>query len=460
MSLRPTPMTATPRGVLAARCASHRPRTGAPSTGADAPSYASAVGPRSAAPPRTDSPRLLALGARLAAAVDATAREAAVAWFWAGVEAAGAPLVEPVDRDPHHRIVTFVWRDADARAVVLYADWSPGPDGAPRRMRHLPGTDIWYLSCRLRADHRGTYRIARDGAADPEPGPAGLAARAVPDPLNPRLLPGRWYARPGSVVELPHAPAPPWAEAPEDVPPGSPRRHRLGSHALAAERDVWVYEPPGPLPEETDVVVLLDGDMWFGQLGFESALDRLIAVGLLPPLIVLAPNSRDWVGEATRCREFGGQDAQVTFLAAELLPWAAARWPVTHDPARTVVAGQGLGGVSALYAGYAAPMRFGNVLAQSAALPWHPAGEPEADADPVPWITRRYADGAPRELRLHLDVGLREGRLLDLTRGLRAALRARDYPVTGTEFNGGHDYACWRGALADGLITLLGARPR
>ncbi|GAA4669178.1 enterochelin esterase domain-containing protein [Streptomyces youssoufiensis] len=309
MSARPTLIAATPRGVLAARCASHRPPTGAPPPRADTPSHASAVGPRSASPPRTDSPRLLALAARLAAAVDATAREAAVARFWAEVEAVGAPLVEPVDRDPHHRTVTFVWRDAEARAVLLCADWSPGPGGAPGRMRRLPGTDVWYLSCRLRADHRGTYRIARYDAADPDPGPAGLAARAVPDPFNPRLIAGRWDARPGSVAELPHAPAPPWVEAPDDVPSGSLRRHRLGSRALAAERDVWVYEPPGPLPEETDVLVLLEGDTWFGRLGFESALDRLIAVGLLPPLLVLAPDSRDRADAANRSREFDGHDA-------------------------------------------------------------------------------------------------------------------------------------------------------
>ncbi len=460
MSTRPTPVAAHPGGGLAARRATHRPPTGARPPCPDAPSPVCAAGLRRAAPPRTDSPRLLALGARLAAAVDAAARDAAVAWFWPEVEAVGAPLVEPADRDPHHRIVTFVWRDADARAVLLCADWLAGPGATPGWMHRLPGTDVWYLSCRLRADHHGTYRIARAEATDPEPGPAELAARAVPDPLNPRVVPGRRSGRPCSVAELPHAPTPPWAEAPDDVSPGSLRRHRLGSRALAAERDVWVYEPPGPLPAETDAVVLLDGDMWFGRLGFASVLDRLVALGLLPPLIVLAPNSRDPADEATRAAEFGGHDAQVAFLATDLLPWAAARWPVTDDPARTVVAGQGLGGVSALYAGYAAPMRFGNLLAQSAMLPWHPAGEPESDADPVPWITRRYTDGAPRELRLHLDVGLREGRLLELTRGLRAALRARDYPVTHTEFNGGHDYACWRGALADGLITLLGAHPR
>ncbi|MBB5937252.1 alpha/beta hydrolase-fold protein [Streptomyces zagrosensis] len=310
--------------------------------------------------------------------------------------------------------------------------------------------------------HRSPTPAAPVGAVAPPPHSARLtdlpevAGRAVRNPLNTRTLPARWYAPPGSVLELTDAPAQPWAEAPQDVPAGALRRHRLGSGALAAERDVWVYEPPGSWPDECDAVVLLDGDMWFGQLGFESVLDRLIAIGLLPPLVVLAP---DAVDERTRARELGGRDAHVNFLVAELMPWAAARWPVTYDPARTVVAGQGLGGLTALYTGYAAPMRFGKVLAQSAALGWHPDGE-EWDPDALPWITRRYVDGAPRELRLHLDVGLHEPDLLQHTRGLRAALRDRNYPVSYTEFNGGHDYSCWSGGLADGLLTLLGDRPR
>lgn len=455
MSARTGPMAAAPQGALAARRAPHRSATaGIPHRGEapSAPGTGPSRAPRHAPPRRVASPRLDALAARLAATAGA-ARPAETAAFWDDVAVEGTPLIEPLAHDPGHRIVTFVHRDADGTGeALLYAPWLPDGDRAPVRMRHLAGTDVWHLSYRLRTDHRGTYRIARRRPADPHPGPAEPAA---PDPYNPRLVPGRWYAHPGSVVELPDAPARPWAEAPEDVPAGTLRRHRLGSGVLAAERDVWVYEPPGPLPAETDVVVLLDGDLWFGQLGFESALDRLVAIGLLPPVVVLAP---DAVDEAVRAREFGGRDAYVNFLAAELLPWAAARWPITYDPARTVIAGQGLGGLTALYTGYAAPMRFGNVAAQSAALAWRPEREPEEAS--VPWITRRYADGAPRELRLHLDVGLCEGALLDQTRGLRAALRARQYPVTCTEYNGGADYACWQGALADGLIALLAARSR
>ncbi|MFH8346695.1 enterochelin esterase [Streptomyces sp. NPDC018045] len=410
----------------------------------------------------THSPRMAHLAAELAAAGPAAARAAVLARFWTEAAARGTPLVEPLDGDPGHRAVTFLWRGGPAtRQVLLMVNRLMDRADLPASlMRHLPGTDVWHLTYRLRGDHRGSYRIAPDTGGRPPGDLAGLAATGVRDPLNPRTIATRWHGPPGSVFELPHAPPRPWPHpARPGTPRGTVRRHQVTGAALGAEREVWVYEPPAPAGSgpgrtgPTDTLVLLDGDMWFGQLHLEDVLDGLVTDGAIPPLTVLAPHAVD---NATRAREFGGHPAYVSFLAGELLPWAAGRLPLTTDPARTVVAGQSLGGLTALYAGYAAPDRFGNVLAQSPSLWWQPPGEPAGE---TAWITRRYAEGAPRGLRLHLDVGLHEWGMLEQTRDLRRTLRAGGHTVTGSDFNGGHDYACWTVALAQGLIALLGPGP-
>ena len=67
-------------------------------------------------------------------------------------------------------------------------------------------------------------------------------------------------------------------------------------------------------------------------------------------------------------------------------------------------------------------------------------------------------------MRFYVDVGLLETRRayadgpshITANRHLRDVLRAKGYAVHYAEYNGGHDYLCWQGTLADGLLALCG----
>ena len=59
-------------------------------------------------------------------------------------------------------------------------------------------------------------------------------------------------------------------------------------------------------------------------------------------------------------------------------------------------------------------------------------------------------------MRFFQEAGSNEREVLDQNRRLRDLLRERGYEVGYREFQGGHDYACWRGSLADALTTVTG----
>ncbi len=114
------------------------------------------------------------------------------------------------------------------------------------------------------------------------------------------------------------------------------------------------------------------------------------------------------------------------------------------------MAGQSLGGLTAAYAAVSAPGRFGCVLAQSGSF-WWPNG-PGAQ-----WLTERIAESPRLPVRFRLSAGEQEWVALPANRRLRDTLAAKGYDdAVYREFNGGHDYLCWRTEVADGLCDLLG----
>jgi enterochelin esterase family protein len=382
------------------------------------------------------------------------------------------PLVEPSGTPGRYR-VTFLWRarSADERAVVLIntltdRDRHAGDIGA-HVMTREPGGDVLRLTYELDGDLRASYQILPCAEVPGTDRDSWLRVMmtALPDPGNPLRVPGSHGRNPSSLLELPDAPAQPYRDRRPGVPGG--RVHETA----AAGRRVWVYTPPGhdasaaevsapgapgapPGPAASEVLaagrrgggpypvlVLLDGDVWAGRIA--PTMDNLIAEGRIPPTVVLLP---DAVDRPTRLREMACHEPFVRHLADELLPWAEREWEVTGDPGLTVVAGQSFGGLTASYAAFTAPERFGNVLSQSGSYWW-------SDDDPE-WLTRRY-ERAPRlPVRFHVEAGRLEWMLLAENRRFAEVLAAKGYEVTLTEYNGGHDPACWLGGLASGLSGL------
>ncbi|MDT0423945.1 enterochelin esterase domain-containing protein [Streptomyces evansiae] len=407
--------------------------------------------------------------------------------FWAEVARRGTPVVGPDPLgDPAHRGVTFLWRGGPGtRAVQAVPNKLADPhDPRATLMERVPDTDVWHVTLRLGADWQGTYDLLVDEGGGPASGSpeyaAWLRTRRRADPFNSRTLPRRWGGEPLHWAALPQAPAQDaWSLPCPAGERGTLSAHAVPSARLGGTRRTWLYTPadadgvvagpangggtalpgsgrgaalPGSgrgaaLPGSgLPLLVLLDGEHWGPVLGVAGLLDGLIAAGLVPPMAALLPDSVD---ADTRWAELTCRPEYLAFLTEDLIPWAAARLPLTTDPAHTVIAGQSLGGLTAAWAALAAPHRFGNVLAQSGSF-WWPNG-PDAE-----WLTRTIASAPRRPVRFRLSFGHQEWVALPAARRLRTALAEAGYEdAEYHEFNGGHDYLCWRTELAAGLPELV-----
>ena len=383
----------------------------------------------------------------------------------------GTPIIEPIEGDREHSLVTLVWHwpgagEADEVSV------SRGPEGFPGRiMKRLSGTEFFYVTYRVRNDLRTTYTFIPNFplvSADPsleewERFVAFDLAKIRPDPLNSR----RWAGGLGgrqflfqSIVELPCAPPQPWIARREGIPRGWIHARSLHSEILDNDRPVRVYTPPGY--EESGgpyrLLLVLDGTIYLSMIPTHRILDNLLSEERIAPLVAVFIDALD------REVEFACHEPFADFVACELVPWVREQFAVSSDPRDSIVAGASAGGLAAAFVGLRHSEVFGNVLAQSGGFSFGPGMnffmpsrfqtfEPE-------WLTSQFAAEETLPLRFYLDVGLLEdghptpSNFLPATRRLRKVLDQKGYEVHYQEFNGDHDFVNWRGTFADGLVAL------
>lgn len=340
--------------------------------------------------------------------------------FWA---AARTPLPVPADDG---WLTLFLWRGAPAD--LDFESWS-----GPVTLRRWATTDCWYAEVPMPARLRVTYRFLVDGEA-----------RA--DPLNPAGAGGD-----RSIAATPDAPPQPhWpAVGPDGILPLPDTRLRWSSERLGGRRTVRVHPVAGGGP----VVLLLDGDDWLYLHPAMTAFESAVAAGELEPVTLVFLPAKD------RSAEFGCEPALWEAVRDELLPLVAGSG-VRADVDRLVVAGQSLGGLSALYAALEFPELVSRIACQSGSFWWAPGAEERPDplggqvGGTIAELLRRGPDLS--SLRCAFDVGEHETGMLphcELTESLTERAGAT---VRVSRSASDHDRAGWRQALLRDVAWALG----
>lgn len=342
--------------------------------------------------------------------------------FWA---AARTPASVPADGGGWRTL--FLWRGSPAS--IDFESWSE-----PTPLRRWADTDCWYAEVPMPARLRVTYQLL-----------AGDTAYA--DSLNPVGAGGdRSIAATPDAPDQPHWPA----VGADDVLPLPRTRLRWNSERLGGRRTVRVHPAGGGGP----VVLLLDGDDWLYLHPAMTAFDSAVADGDLPPVTLVFLPAKD------REAEFGCRPELWEAVRDELRPLVAESG-VPADWDRLVVAGQSLGGLSAIHAALEFPELVSRVACQSASFWWTPdaMGLPDPLGGPVggtvaALLRERRPDLSA--LRCAFDVGEHETRMLPHCELTEALVEEAGATVRVSRSPSGHDRAGWRHALLRDVAWALG----
>ncbi|OPF83783.1 enterochelin esterase [Streptomyces antioxidans] len=341
--------------------------------------------------------------------------------FWAAV---GTPVSAPAEDGGW--AILFLWRGPEAS--VGFESWSE-----PVPLRRWGDTDCWYATVRVPARLRVTYQFLVGGTA-------------CADPFNPVGAGGD-----RSIAATPDAPAQPhWpAMGADAVLPVPLTRVRWNSGRLGGRRTVRVHPAGGGGP----VVLLLDGDDWLYLHPAMTAFDSAVASGEMPPVTLVFLPSKD------RAAEFGCRPELWEGVRDELLPLVADTG-VPADPDRLVVAGQSLGGLSAMYAALEFPGLVSRVACQSASFWWTPGAMDLADplGGPVGGTIAARLRKRPdlSGLRIAFDVGEHETRMLPHCEPVETLTERAGATVRVSRSASDHDRAGWRHALLRDVAWALG----
>jgi enterochelin esterase-like enzyme len=318
-----------------------------------------------------------------------------------------------------------IWAEGD----VLHVLWRGDADqvtlggGISAPMWPVPDADgLWEASLRVRGLDESVITLFV----------VALAAADLPfgRPLTDRLT---W-----------RGPFAPGEDAGDRPLAGQVDEHVLRSAARRAPPPGSRYVPPAELTSRPLAgCVLADGE---ATRTFAQALEPALLSGAVPPVLLVGVHNAIAPGDGPdrsdlRAKEYLPRraprrfTAHLSFVSGEVIPWAAARYPVSDGP--WTAAGFSNGAAWAIAAAQRRPDVFGGVAALSAGI-----------------VPTRVA-GPSRAVRHYLAAGTLEEGFRRSTREWAERLRRAGVPYSHHEWAGGHDPFWWHRSLPDALAWLL-----
>jgi enterochelin esterase family protein len=334
--------------------------------------------------------------------------------------------------------VTFVFR-GEAEAVNLRC-WVSGLDTA-QPLQPLADTDLWAATIEWPRGSRVEYKleVIRDGHSE-----------LVVDPLNPVLAHDPFGAN--SVCQAFGYKRPVWTLPDEDARTGSVETQQIDSRSFGDTRAFQVYVPARFRHNRRyPLLVVHDGIDYLSYANLKTVLDNLTHNLEIPPMIVALIQSPD------RLVEYAGDDRHAAFLAEELLPFMADRYPLRDEPQARGIVGASFGGVAALHAAWRYPKLYGNLLLQSGSFAFSDIGRHARGPEFNPVVEFmndfRQQPGRPAN-KIYMSCGIYESLIYE-NRSLVPRLQEQGIEVRFEEARDAHNWENWRDRLRNGLSWLF-----
>lgn len=341
------------------------------------------------------------------------------------------PLIEP-------ERVTFVYR---GRADEVYLRcWIAGLSTA-QPLQPLEGTELWAATMELPEGSRIEYKFECV---------IGGQRHLVLDELNPVRAHDPFGAN--SVCQGHGYERPDWTLPDTASRPGTLESLQLDSATLGGRREVTVYVPARFRRNRVyPLLVVHDGQDYLRYAALGAVLDNLIQRLEIPAMIVALTQPSERLTEYAACAD------HARFLAAELLPAMAARFPLVDDRSARGLLGASLGAVAALHAASRYPGLYGQLLLQSGSFAFSDLGHHRKGPafDPVVRFVNRYrAKPYPLAEKIYLSCGIYESLIYE-NRSLVPLLQNQGMAVRYEEARDAHNWENWRDRLRQGLSWLF-----